>query len=253
MALSLPDGPLFDALLPRRDDHAMDEDARRVDAVGIERTRFDELLDLGDAHPARGRGHRIEVPSSLPVLQIAEAVAAPCGDKREVADDAALHHVHPAVELARLLPLGDDGAVAGGREERRDPRAARAHPFGESPLWCELHFELAGEKLALELRVLADVRRDHLADLPRLEEEAEAPVVDAGVVRDAGQSLHALLHQRVDQIFGNPAEPEAADDERSEEHTSELQSQSNLVCRLLLEKKKKLNTNLTPFHQHIAV
>src|SRR2546430_12698957 len=37
---------------------------------------------------------------------------------------------------------------------------------------------------------------------------------------------------------------------RSEEHTSELQSQSNLVCRLLLEKKKnhtthgKIHTNL---------
>src|SRR5438270_9535629 len=30
-----------------------------------------------------------------------------------------------------------------------------------------------------------------------------------------------------------------ASDDRSEEHTSELQSQSNLVCRLLLEKKKK--------------
>src|SRR2546430_8885984 len=30
--------------------------------------------------------------------------------------------------------------------------------------------------------------------------------------------------------------------ERSEEHTSELQSQSNLVCRLLLEKKKKHRT-----------
>src|SRR2546430_13720074 len=29
---------------------------------------------------------------------------------------------------------------------------------------------------------------------------------------------------------------------RSEEHTSELQSQSNLVCRLLLEKKKKQQT-----------
>src|SRR5688572_31661299 len=29
---------------------------------------------------------------------------------------------------------------------------------------------------------------------------------------------------------------------RSEEHTSELQSQSNLVCRLLLEKKKKNKT-----------
>src|SRR2546427_7108275 len=29
---------------------------------------------------------------------------------------------------------------------------------------------------------------------------------------------------------------------RSEEHTSELQSQSNLVCRLLLEKKKKIRS-----------
>src|SRR5688572_32537955 len=31
--------------------------------------------------------------------------------------------------------------------------------------------------------------------------------------------------------------------DRSEEHTSELQSQSNLVCRLLLEKKKKKKKN----------
>src|SRR2546430_12257710 len=33
---------------------------------------------------------------------------------------------------------------------------------------------------------------------------------------------------------------------RSEEHTSELQSQSNLVCRLLLEKKKKNSTSSPP-------
>src|SRR2546430_6889940 len=35
---------------------------------------------------------------------------------------------------------------------------------------------------------------------------------------------------------------------RSEEHTSELQSQSNLVCRLLLEKKKKSSTMLHKAH-----
>src|SRR2546427_6440036 len=35
------------------------------------------------------------------------------------------------------------------------------------------------------------------------------------------------------------AEPEGRQHVRSEEHTSELQSQSNIVCRLLLEKKKK--------------
>src|SRR5260370_11545881 len=35
---------------------------------------------------------------------------------------------------------------------------------------------------------------------------------------------------------------------RSEEHTSELQSHLNLVCRLLLEKKKNGNTHVKPGH-----
>src|SRR5437016_11065858 len=40
----------------------------------------------------------------------------------------------------------------------------------------------------------------------------------------------------------NPSEiPLACVEARSEEHTSELQSLTNLVCRLLLEKKKKTN------------
>src|SRR2546430_9609081 len=38
--------------------------------------------------------------------------------------------------------------------------------------------------------------------------------------------------------------PRDARRERSEEHTSELQSQSNLVCRLLLEKKKMAPSNV---------
>src|SRR5260370_32069663 len=36
---------------------------------------------------------------------------------------------------------------------------------------------------------------------------------------------------------------------RSEEHTSELQSHLNLVCRLLLEKKKKKYKNLTKMYE----
>src|SRR2546430_4189118 len=40
-------------------------------------------------------------------------------------------------------------------------------------------------------------------------------------------------------LFGRPTA--SHDRFRSEEHTSELQSQSNLVCRLLLEKKKNNN------------
>src|SRR5690349_23227758 len=41
-----------------------------------------------------------------------------------------------------------------------------------------------------------------------------------------------------DHAGGDPARPHAAE-YRSEEHTSELQSRRDLVCRLLLEKKKK--------------
>src|SRR2546427_2327715 len=37
---------------------------------------------------------------------------------------------------------------------------------------------------------------------------------------------------------------------RSEEHTSELQSQSNLVCRLLLEKKKHANDSLWEYNEN---
>src|SRR2546427_3947004 len=38
--------------------------------------------------------------------------------------------------------------------------------------------------------------------------------------------------------------------EQTEEHTSELQSQSNLVCRLLLEKKKKKTTEILTHAYH---
>src|SRR2546430_3221207 len=54
---------------------------------------------------------------------------------------------------------------------------------------------------------------------------------------------------------------EITESTRSEEHTSELQSQSNLVCRLLLEKKKKNHRHrppvpsifdITEFHVHLS-
>src|SRR5205085_10872060 len=50
--------------------------------------------------------------------------------------------------------------------------------------------------------------------------------------------VHAVERQQRGGGEGGPrVENPARAEERSEEHTSELQSQSNLVCRLLLEKK----------------
>src|SRR2546427_7074231 len=64
--------------------------------------------------------------------------------------------------------------------------------------------------------------------LPILAERAEE--IDLDRARAA--------RERAEKRLANPNA--SGTDWRSEEHTSELQSQSNLVCRLLLEKKKKI-------------
>ena len=53
---------------------------------------------------------------------------------RQIGDDAPLHDVAAAVELALFLALGDIGAGAGAGEEGRNTGAARADAFGERAL-----------------------------------------------------------------------------------------------------------------------
>src|SRR5256885_7578691 len=69
-------------------------------------------------------------------------------------------------------------------------------------------------------------------------------------------SLHDALpisHRAVDQQSGEDHEDvaEQLPHDRSEEHTSELQSPCNLVCRLLLEKKNPQIEALT--HSHLCL
>src|SRR5688572_32657729 len=70
----------------------------------------------------------------------------------------------------------------------------------------------------------------HLADL-------RAQVDRGGDTERHG--LELALARRLDQLLEGLAGEADELLGRSEEHTSELQSQSNLVCRLLLEKKNK--------------
>src|SRR5437870_10278200 len=53
-----------------------------------------------------------------------------------------------------------------------------------------------------------------------------------------GISINDHAPETALRVLGDPLFETA----RSEEHTSELQSRGHLVCRLLLEKKKKINT-----------
>src|SRR3712207_8751792 len=69
--------------------------------------------------------------------------------------------------------------------------------------------------------------------LDRVEGAALAVVGDRIALETLDVALHH--HQEIVEVVRDAA------GERSEEHTSELQSRQYLVCRLLLEKKKKIN------------
>src|SRR2546430_3575027 len=69
--------------------------------------------------------------------------------------------------------------------------------------------------------------------------------------------VRILLDRGRDDLLGGLVEPrvdhlEARVAQRSEEHTSELQSQSNLVCRLLLEKKKNRTASTLRLRREFA-
>src|SRR5688572_32464071 len=77
------------------------------------------------------------------------------------------------------------------------------------------------------------------AQRPTTEEEGHDQARVHDHHRILGQHEEGELHRGVlGVIAGHELRLRFRQIERSEEHTSELQSQSNLVCRLLLEKKK---------------
>src|SRR2546430_10606749 len=78
------------------------------------------------------------------------------------------------------------------------------------------------------------------------------------VARQLGDRAHDVailtLHALGRKVIDTWANQLGYDDRpRSEEHTSELQSQSNLVCRLLLEKKKKTKPSINTLRDRQCV
>src|SRR5688572_32234161 len=71
----------------------------------------------------------------------------------------------------------------------------------------------------------------------------QAPVLERLHGRIQDRRIERQGIHRDDERLGHRAHTSRTRIPRSEEHTSELQSQSNLVCRLLLEKKKTKKSN----------
>src|SRR2546430_13180637 len=85
--------------------------------------------------------------------------------------------------------------------------------------------------------------RDYCSDMFFFFFQAEDGIRDLTVtgVQTCALPISLLGERRADDVpLFEVSSANAMLNRRSEEHTSELQSQSNLVCRLLLEKKKKI-------------
>src|SRR5207302_6419195 len=82
-----------------------------------------------------------------------------------------------------------------------------------------------------------------LADAVRGGERRSTDLLDVFVERieKLNPELNAFCYLDLEGARARAAAIDAAVARRSEEHTSELQSRENLVCRLLLEKKKIMN------------
>src|SRR5256886_3856703 len=122
----------------------------------------------------------------------------------------------PLGEQQELLPAGDPAGPVGVDPGR--VAVAHNHPCGTARRICEEQIE----------PVLVAI-------------EAREP--------ELGRRIGEVHGRDVDVLVGAEVDPRRT---RSEEHTSELQSQSNLVCRLLLEKKKNNeyhDPTLTPLPQ----
>src|SRR5215217_97545 len=96
--------PAFDALAfqANRPDHALDEDARRVDLLGQDLAGLDQLLHLGDRDAPGHRAERVEVARGLAEEEVAVPVADRGAHQREVGDDPLLQHVVALAERADL-------------------------------------------------------------------------------------------------------------------------------------------------------
>src|SRR2546430_3148200 len=90
------------------------------------------------------------------------------------------------------------------------------------------------------------------AQVARALEDAGADLIACADIEE-GTALRAAGVRAEILVFGALSVSDLDGLFRSEEHTSELQSQSNLVCRLLLEKKKKSDDQHFPCHTVSAV
>src|SRR3989475_1236650 len=200
--------------------------------------------------PARGRTH---VPHRRPQsLQLAAGVRARGGARRQEAAPP-VSRGQADGSPAEAAPAGEaDTGAAEGVRHGEPPQLLLQPQHAGGPRWhrniLSAHRELPGP--ADRVRAARAQQGGVIMFLAILLLSAATDVFTATLAEPSAKTAEISTQELREILAGKSAtlldaRPRA---ERSEEHTSELQSQSNLVCRLLLEKKKKKEHQQTAQH-----
>src|SRR2546425_12155665 len=148
----------------------------------------------------------------------------------------------PYTTLFRSLGAGLSGCSSRAAEASAPRTPVRVEPAASGPALPAIATNgvvANKDEMRLSFKVAGVIRKIHV--------EEGAPV-------HAGERLAEIEQTEIDaqleqaRALAEKAQRDLARGERSEEHTSELQSLAYLVCRLLLEKKKKITIIIVIHH-----
>src|SRR5438067_3544968 len=212
--------------------------------------------DLGGEEPVGGAlpAHRQPVLRMLAIVLDVDAVLAVdhhTAARRQEGEDRVVGYREAAARVGYEEPLGAGdrewrgaaGAVGGDSARQQPPRDERREALAEAELLVQLvevlHAELPERGVPHFLRDVVERDREfpeRLRQQLRAERDRLLASQPLQVMADGAAPLGG--HDKVypGRVRGRALGGDDLD--RSEEHTSELQSRFDLVCRLLLEKKK---------------
>src|SRR5690625_2913421 len=181
---------------------------------------FSRLTDIEEAEAMlRGLGHSDEEVEAIMqnAMDSTEGTAIRMDKMATTAAQMVAAGIEPGEELTRVLTLvGDAATIAGGDMD------------GMSDIF--------GKVAAANRLSMSEVNQMQERGIPILQMVAD----EMGVTQEAAREMVSAGEVDFD-LFSTAMEENL----RSEEHTSELQSRGHLVCRLLLEKKKKRSKKST--------
>src|SRR6516162_11096976 len=143
----------------------------------------------------------------------------------------------PRTDLLGAIDPDNRFVVSPGLEMEKRTRVGRFEMAG-----IELEELLEAQDRLVETFLLLQELTETAPAVDRIRREHEAAIkaldrlVEATLLLERAREVEEII-RRVRVLADRAGEP--FDGKRSEEHTSELQSPCNLVCRLLLEKKNK--------------